>query len=269
MTDGYWNHRLQQQQHPLHQSDASLKRHRPDYDIQSSGLPSGNEVPSYYPRDDDQEKYQSVKDTKTIGSAYDRYLQNSQVVPFSSEEASGLSSGGFARANGGSGGGGGMTGLPILDSGMPRRTLSSGPDPARNGRNIGFVSHPPVNKIARPIRETLPLPPDASNTLYVEGLPPGSKRREVAHIFRPFVGYKEVRVVSKDSKHRGGDPIILCFVDFEDAACAATAMSVLQGYRLDEHDRESSCLRLQFSRYRSGSRGKSIVKAQGDAKKIF
>lgn len=28
---------------------------------------------------------------------------------------------------------------------------------------------------------------------------------------------------------RGGDPLILCFVDFVNAACAATAMSALQG----------------------------------------
>ena len=28
---------------------------------------------------------------------------------------------------------------------------------------------------------------------------------------------------------RGGDPLILCFVDFVDAACAATALSALQG----------------------------------------
>lgn len=28
---------------------------------------------------------------------------------------------------------------------------------------------------------------------------------------------------------RGGDPLILCFVDFTDPACAATALSALQG----------------------------------------
>lgn len=28
---------------------------------------------------------------------------------------------------------------------------------------------------------------------------------------------------------RGGDPLILCFVDFANPACAATAMSALQG----------------------------------------
>lgn len=28
---------------------------------------------------------------------------------------------------------------------------------------------------------------------------------------------------------RGGDPLIFCFVDFADPACAATAMGALQG----------------------------------------
>ena len=79
-----------------------------------------------------------------------------------------------------------------------------------------------------------PLPPGATSTLFVEGLPPNCTRREVARIlliflgvadlfpllslfalypfrvfpslgfidiFRPFVGYKEVRLVSKESRH--------------------------------------------------------------------
>lgn len=70
-----------------------------------------------------------------------------------------------------------------------------------------------------------------------------------------------MRLVSKESKHRGGDPLILCFVDFINPACAATALSALQGYKMDEHDPDSPYLRLQFSRYpgpRSGTgpRGK-------------
>lgn len=252
MTDGYWN---RQQQHPLIPSGGSLKRPRSDYDLATSGLPSTHEIHNYYPRDDDRGRYQAVKDTKTIGSAYDRYLQNAQITPFTSGEASGLSIG-LGRA-----GGSGMTGLPILDSGLTSRPRASVPDLAPNGRDFGFGSQPHLDTISRPVRETVPLPPDASSTLYVEGLPPDSTRREVAHIFRPFVGYKEARLVSKESKHRGGDPIILCFVDFENPACAATAMSALQGYKMDEHDRDSSFLRLQFSRYPgprsgSGSRGK-------------
>ena len=75
-----------------------------------------------------------------------------------------------------------------------------------------------------------PLPPDASSTLFVEGLPSDCTCREVSRIlslaiiftlsfffsifplsfipspqlidiFRPFVGYKEVRLVHKESRH--------------------------------------------------------------------
>ncbi|KAF2296565.1 hypothetical protein GH714_000237 [Hevea brasiliensis] len=253
MTDGYWNR--QQQQQRLLLSGGSLKRPRSDYDLPSSVLPMSHEIHNYYPKDGDQNRYQAVKDTKTIGSAYDRYLQNAQITPFSSGEASGLSAG-LGRAASSA-----MTGLPILDSGITGHPCARGPDLAPNGQDIVFRSQPSVDTTARPVRETIPLPPDASSTLYVEGLPSDSTRREVAHIFRPFVGYKEVRLVSKESKHRGGDPIILCFVDFENPACAATAMSALQGYKMDEHGHESNYLGLQFSRYpgpRSGhgSRGK-------------
>lgn len=55
-------------------------------------------------------------------------------------------------------------------------------DLVRNGRSIGFVDQLPVDEIAKPGREIVPLPPDASNTLYVEGLPPDSTKREVARI---------------------------------------------------------------------------------------
>ncbi|KAG9156752.1 hypothetical protein Leryth_025478 [Lithospermum erythrorhizon] len=137
-----------------------------------------------------------------------------------------------------------MPGLPLRD---PMSAGRAGLDLAPNGRGLGHGGQVPVETMSRH-HETLPLPLDASNTLYIEGLPSDSSKREVAHIFRPFVGYREVRLVRKDSKHRGGDPLILCFVDFEDAACAATALSALQGYKMDEHDPDSSYLRLQFSR---------------------
>ncbi|WCJ43387.1 RNA-binding protein 2 [Euphorbia peplus] len=252
MTDGYWN---RPQQHPLLAPGPTVKRPRPDYDHQNSGMPTSNEMPNYFPREDDRSRFQAVKDTKTIGSAYDRYLQNAKIAPFSSGEASGINMGQVRPP------GVGLTGLPILDSGMAGRPRASIPDLVPNGRDMGFGGPPPMDTLPRPVRETMPLPHDASSTLYVEGLPSDCRRREVAHIFRPFVGYKEVRLVSKESKHRGGDPIILCFVDFESAACAATAMSALQDYKMDEHDRESNYLRLQFSRHpgpRSGpsNRGK-------------
>ncbi|KAJ7969835.1 RNA-binding protein like [Quillaja saponaria] len=251
MADGFWN-----RQQPLLPSAGMLKRPRTDYDMLSSGLPSGHEMHNYIARDNDRAGLQAFKDTKTIGSAYDRYLQSAQLSSFTTGEASTLAGVVLPRALSG-----GMAAHPMADPSLLVRTRGGAPDFLTNGRNVNFGGQLQVDAVARPAPETIPLPPDASSTLYVEGLPPDSTRREVAHIFRPFVGYREVRLVSKDSKHRGGDPLILCFVDFVNPACAATALSALQGYKMDELSPESNYLRLQFSRNpgpRSGpgSRGK-------------
>ncbi|CAI9768487.1 unnamed protein product [Fraxinus pennsylvanica] len=78
-------------------------------------------------------------------------------------------------------------------------------------------------------RPEISLPPDATNTLFVEGLPVNCTRKEVSRIlsfvekvflcflliftvkclllmglkdiFRPFVGYKESMLVAKESRH--------------------------------------------------------------------
>lgn len=263
MADGFWSRQREQQQHQqqqheqqqLYSSASLLKRPRPDYDLPTSGLPFSYEMPNYMPQNDDLGGAHSVKDTKTIGSAYDRYLQL-QSAKLSSGETSGYGVSGVGREIGG----GGMHSLPYLDpSAINRGGIRSLPLPdpilmnrgGPNGRPIQMDHHSPADMMmGRGGRETLPLPADASSTLYIEGLPPNCTRREVAHIFRPFVGYKEVRLVSKESKHqRNGDPVIISFVDFTTPACAATAMSALQGYKMDEHDPDSAYLRLQFSKY--------------------
>ncbi|XP_024162015.1 RNA-binding protein 1 isoform X2 [Rosa chinensis] len=238
MADSLWNRQRQ-----LLPSGGD-KRPRSDYDLPTSGLYSGHEMRSYLARDDDLGGPRAVKDTKSIGSAYDRYLQNGQV---SSDTMVGVALGRPVS--------GGMADHSMI--GRPGAVASD----FISSRNI-HLAQLPVDAMPRlaPGRETAPLPPDATNTLYIEGLPPDSTRREVArilydvfilcenYIFRPFVGYKEVRLVSKESKLRGGDPLILCFVDFVNPACAATAMSALQGYKMDEHNPDSNYLRLQFSR---------------------
>ncbi|MCO5551363.1 hypothetical protein L7F22_004865 [Adiantum nelumboides] len=99
-----------------------------------------------------------------------------------------------------------------------------------------------------------PLPADASPTLFVEGIPIECTRREVAHIFRPFRGFKEVRIVQKESKRSGGELFVLCFAEFEDSYSAAKALDSLQGYKLDDLDHGSEPLRLQFARV-GGPRG--------------
>lgn len=94
----------------------------------------------------------------------------------------------------------------------------------------------------------LDLPPDASSTLFVDGLTEDCGKREASHIFRPFIGYREVRIVHKEAKRAVGEKVVLCFVEFLDARCAAIAMEALQGYRFDESERESPTLRVSFAR---------------------
>lgn len=80
------------------------------------------------------------------------------------------------------------------------------------------------------------LPPDASSTLYVEGLPPDATEREVSHIFRRFEGqgYQSIRMVGRESQKTPGRNLYLCFVEFDNAHQATIAMHQLQGYRLDK-----------------------------------
>jgi hypothetical protein len=123
---------------------------------------------------------------------------------------------------------------------MIGRHGGGGPDLAPNGRGMNYGFQPPMEAVSRHGPEPALLPPDASPTLYIEGLPSDCTRREVARIlfvmmqcfgilsfslssmclelylfylcyiysltssldiFRPFVGYREVRLVSKEAKH--------------------------------------------------------------------
>jgi hypothetical protein len=78
---------------------------------------------------------------------------------------------------------GGIPGHSLGDpSVMGRPGGVGGPDIARNGRNVNFGGQLPIDAVSRPGPETIPLPPDASSTLYVEGLPSDCTKREVARI---------------------------------------------------------------------------------------
>ncbi|XVE95678.1 hypothetical protein REPUB_Repub02eG0119400 [Reevesia pubescens] len=172
MADGYWNRR--QRTPPMLSSGGMLKRPRSDYGAPPSGLHPAHEMHNYLARDDDRGTHLSVKDTKSIGSAYDRYLQSAQLSSFTSGEASRFD--GLGRAVGA------MSARPIVDPPAMGHPASAAPDMAPNSRNVGYGGQLPVDAMSRPGRDTVPLPPDASNTLYVEGLPPDSTRREVARI---------------------------------------------------------------------------------------
>ncbi|GAB4826165.1 hypothetical protein Ancab_009032 [Ancistrocladus abbreviatus] len=229
MSDAYRRYGDSRQQQPTPPISSLVgKRPRSDFDVHG-----GREPPSYFPHDDDHVT-RVIRDSDTINTSYDRYLR-SGISSYSGVEVGRLVSGGIST-------------LPVDDprigsdpriGGDPRLAF----DP-RAASDLLIASDPRIANVAGldpsiavkgrtaslgSGRPEVSLPPDASSTLFVEGLPANCTRREVAHIFRPFVGYKEVRLVIKESRHSGGDPIVLCFVDFLTPAHAATAMDALQG----------------------------------------
>ncbi|KAM7268343.1 hypothetical protein ACFE04_010509 [Oxalis oulophora] len=192
MADSFWRYNDGRQPPPPPQSMPPVnvmgKRPRTEYDPHSV-----HGLPNYQPHDD----------TDSINASYDRYLRNAQIPSFGGPQPP-------RPINGG------MPGRPMDDPHMAG-ILGMDPGMSVKERPLGFGGS----------RPEISLPPDASNTLFVEGLSSNCSRRE-SDIFRPFVGYKEVRLVSKESRHSGGDPLILCFVDFVSPAHAATAMDALQ-----------------------------------------
>lgn len=66
------------------------------------------------------------------------------------------------------------------------RGMLSGPSGLRLGQ-MGMVQSDVGVGMGK---EDIMLPPDAASTLYVDGIPADISRREFAHVFRPFDGYK-------------------------------------------------------------------------------
>ena len=60
-------------------------------------------------------------------------------------------------------------------------------------------------------------------------------------IFRPFPGYKSVRLVPRETKNDG--TVLFCFADFENEVQTTMIINTLQGYRFDKDDIEG----LHFS----------------------
>ena len=85
-------------------------------------------------------------------------------------------------------------------------------------------------------RSILPIPKNATNTVYVEGIPTDTKEREVARksflssldidMFRPFPGFKSVRLIPRDKKN--GEKVIFCFADFENTLQTTMVINTLQ-----------------------------------------
>ncbi|KAL1557297.1 RNA-binding protein 2-like isoform X1 [Salvia divinorum] len=108
---------------------------------------------------------------------------------------------------------------------------------------------PDVVGYDQPRTDGNPVPTAESNILFVDGLPTDCTRREMGHLFRPFIGFREIRLVHKEPRRRGDKAMVLCFVEFTDAKCAVTAMEALQGYKFDDKKPEAPLLRIHFAHF--------------------
>lgn len=215
-----------------------MKRPRSDY----PDVSGGPDFRGYHPREEERVAQRSLQDTESIEASYERYLRTGSYGTTANESGRPLA--------------GGAPSHPADDPHM-MSVGSVGSVGSVDRRNVVYGAGRP--EMSR--RPEMSLPPDASNTLFVEGLTANCSRREVSHIFRPFVGFREVRLVNKESRNPGGEPIVLCFVDFSTPGQSTLALDALQGYKFDEHDRDSPNLRIQYARFpgprsASGSRSR-------------
>ncbi|KAH7686516.1 U1 small nuclear ribonucleoprotein A/U2 small nuclear ribonucleoprotein B'' protein [Dioscorea alata] len=118
-------------------------------------------------------------------------------------------------------------------------------------RDVSLGREPDITEIERSNPPRIPdgLSDNESNVLYVDCLPTDCTRREVSHLFRPFIGFKEIRVVHKEPRRAGEKAQVLCFVEFKDTRCALTAMEALQGYKFDDKKPDSPTLKIQFAKF--------------------
>ncbi|PWA92789.1 Nucleotide-binding, alpha-beta plait [Artemisia annua] len=147
---------------------------------------------------------------------------------------------------------------PLINSNRPQkdnlvpRSGTNGSDEIMSeavNPESGIRGHIAGNLYGPSIREVVNERPTLSNVLFVKGLPTDCTRREASHLFRPFPGFKDIKVVHKLAKIRGEKDMVLCFVEFANGRCALTALEALQGYRFDIKKPDSPSLDLQFAHF--------------------
>ncbi|WOL09051.1 RNA-binding protein 1-like isoform X2 [Canna indica] len=134
--------------------------------------------------------------------------------------------------------------LSRLAAGDSLRTFSPLEDPAL-ARRDGSVTPVGIdhNVVAGGLLSEEP------SILFVDCLPTDCTRREVSHLFRPFIGFKEIRVIHKEPRRTGDKAKVLCYVEFDNAKCALTAMEALQGYKFDNKKPNTPALRIQLIKF--------------------
>ena len=102
-----------------------------------------------------------------------------------------------------------------------------------NNNNDNNINNDLFKKYEEEFYEFENLKKNATNIVYVEGIPLDATEREVAHIFRPFPGYKSLRLIHNE---KNGENTLILFVDFENSLQSTICINTLQGYRFDKND---------------------------------
>nr|XP_043624867.1 nuclear speckle RNA-binding protein B-like isoform X2 [Erigeron canadensis] len=116
-----------------------------------------------------------------------------------------------------------------------------------NGPGISDIVNERPNSLRKP--NGLTAGSRKSNVLFVDALPSDCTRREVSHLFRPFPGFKEIKLVHKEPRNGADKAIVLCFVEFLDSNHASTALEALQDYKFDHKKPDSPALRIHFAHF--------------------
>lgn len=118
-------------------------------------------------------------------------------------------------------------------------------------RNL--IASPSLGSMAAIVGENFPC-----NTLYVGNLPPVAQEDELRALFRNCLGYRRLSFRPKASGP-------MCFVEFEDIACATAAMETLYGTMISCSSPVKGGIRLSFSKNPLGLRVASPVSSTATA----
>lgn len=105
-----------------------------------------------------------------------------------------------------------------------------------------LIASPNLGSMAAIVGENFPC-----NTLYVGNLPPSAQEEELRALFRNCLGYRRLSFRPKSSGP-------MCFVEFEDIACATAAMETLYGTMISCSTPVKGGIRLSFSKNPLGLR---------------
>lgn len=120
-----------------------------------------------------------------------------------------------------------------------------------------LIASPSLGIMAAIVGENFPC-----NTLYVGNLPPIAQEEELRSLFRNCLGYRRLSFRPKSSGP-------MCFVEFEDIACATVAMETLYGTMISCSSPAKGGIRLSFSKNPLGLRVASPVSSSVTSSSSF